>query len=189
MFQISSFDKITPIKQPIRRNKYRNLSLVLFPVISLILGGMASFSTRKITGTTTIIHHYEYFSYATAILCNAFEILFLGEITTQLSIKFSKLNANIHTRKVVTLMQIHNHLSVTSRKINNVFGFPALMITGVSFYFATITLYYTLQLSSLPPNMGSTLQLLAAAFWSVFNLTEVFILAKCFENVTEKVIT
>lgn len=187
MFQISSLDKITLIKQPIRRNKYRNLLLLLFTFISLILGSSTLFSSQKITGITKIIYHYEYFSYATAILCSALETLFVAEITTQLTKKFSKLNANIHTRKVVTLMQIHNHLSATSRKINNVFGFPALIITGVNFYFVTTTLYYTLQLALLPPTMAGTLQLLASTTWSVVILTEVFILGKCFENVTEKV--
>lgn len=186
-FQISNLDEITLIKQPIRKNKYRNLSILLFALISFIAWSWNVFSPHQNLTTYSFVYHYEYFNYGTSVLTNAMETLLVHEITTQLSQKFCKLNANIHERKIVALMEIHNKLSATSRKINNVFGFPAVIIAAVDFYVTTTTLYFTLQLSSLPPTTTSILQLLASTIWSVACLTEVLILVKCFENVSEKV--
>lgn len=185
-FQVSNLDEITLIKQPICRNKYRNLSILLFSLIAFIVWSANLFSSPH-QKLASLIHHYEYFNYGTSVLTNAMETLLVYETTTHLAQKFSKLNANIHKQKIVALMEIHNHLSATSRKINNVFGFPAVIIAAVDFYVASTTLYFTLQVSSLPPTTTSMIQLLASTIWSVGCLTEVLILVKCFENVSEKV--
>lgn len=212
-FQINHLDKTRLIKQQLRRNKYRNMLTLLFGFLAIISATSIAFS---ITGkVATVINHYEHYSYTTAMLSTASELLLIGELTTQLTNKFSILNSHIYPKtvlfkkidktyplsklqtqkvdiivpKLVAVMETHNHLSVISRRLNNIFGFPILIIITVNFYLLTISLFYALQLLSLSSNIISTFQMTASLVWCVILIFEIFILSRCFENLSEKVST
>lgn len=161
-----------------------------------------------------LFYYYETYSYISIILSTAIEILFLGELTTQIKTKFSILNANIcletvilqnkHRKvhpiselrfqnvnpfasKIITLLEVHHELSATSRKLNNIFGFPALITTAINFYIATTSLYYPLQLFSSQKSVFNVFQHIMSSLWCFIMLIEISILVSCFENVCQEV--
>lgn len=209
MFQINNLDKLILLRKNITRNKYQNISILLFGFIFLMLTSGAFY----ISLDPSIEQIYESYCYLAPILCIAIEILLFGEISTQLAQKFSIINTKIHTetilyqkfqnskpsvevetqkakviaRKITALMEMHNHLSSVSRKLNTVFGLPAFIIVAANFYIATITLYYILQLLAIPLTTISTFQLMASVAWSTLMLIEILILANIFEIILRRV--
>lgn len=155
-------------------------------------------------------------TYVLVIAVTTVEILLLGELSRHLSQKFSLLNSNIFAvdrtlphklhrihplneqrlrksemvaKKIISIVHTHHHLSTTSRNLNRVFGFPVIVTITVNFQIATMSLYYALQLYSLPPTATSIAQLLVSLMWSTIMLIKISIICKNFQNMADNVVS
>lgn len=191
---MNTLDRNSCIRQIIRKNRYQNVSIFLLSFVLSIAATSITYSPEA--GVVEVLHYY---SYTAVIAIIAVEILLLGELTTLLHKKFSILNNNVCSTamvsqsfaataaKLMKIMDTHHHLSDTSRKLNEIFGFPVLVTTAVNFQIGTTSMYYALQLASFPQTITGAIQLTFSLLWSVIMLVEVFVISKSFENIAEMV--
>lgn len=206
---MNSLDKNILIKQPIQRNQYVNLLVMLSTITSLMCFTIIAFTEDEASEMSY------FYSFAVMFIVLASETLLLTELATHLTRKFSVLNSNLYphmtmekqqtkhlimsnfeeknaeliAEKIIKIMETHHHLSAISRKLNDIFNFPILVTTALNFEFATINLYYAWKLTTLPPTFNSIAQSIMSVMWSAVVLMETFITTKGFENIAEKVST
>lgn len=203
---MDNLDKNILIRQPIRRNKYRNVSIFLFCFFLSIVATGISY-----TSLNNGIEKFYYYNYSMVLFSNTTEILFIAELTLHMQNKFSILNNNLNAKatttkkfpssiahvsqktngitatKIVKAMETHHHLLMISKEFNQAFSFPIIVTIALNFQTATTSLYYTLSLTPHSTTIDSAIQLSSSYIWAGIMLFEIFIISKCFDNIADKV--
>lgn len=140
---------------------------------------------------------------------NVWEIALMLEINNSIRAKFKAVNAIVRAQtriasfkqvslistepninkslKIRDVMEIHYRLTNLSKRVNKLFECPILLTTAVNFEASTLTLYYFIE--GIQGITGSTQRLANSPvlFWAVILLSEIAILMRSFQNVTDEV--
>lgn len=199
---MNALDRNYFISRPTARNKLKNIAIVMV-ILTVAVTGNGTIYTQADTSDT-----YFYCNYCFYLLSASIETLLVSELTTQIRSKFTILNselccakfspqtyfsvfplrtAQIKSLRINRIMNTHHHLVMTSKKLNDIFGFPLVVTISCNFFIAMETLYYSLQVVIVSRTWNGIMQAFFGVLWTVLLLIQIFIVTKGFSDLTDAV--
>lgn len=100
--------------------------------------------------------------------------------------KFEQEERKFTSERIRTIMDVHYDLVKLSRQVNELFGCPFLITTGINFEMVTLCVYYFI--GGLVDVVSKT-ELLTSLVWPVFLSGEIIWIIRGYQGTAEKVLT
>lgn len=215
-FQIDKLDKNQLLKRTYP-NRYKGISILLFCIMVLFYVDFNTFQSRLTWSSTEI---FFYCTYTLGYLAGFMESFLIIQLSNNIKIKFAMINIRLNATKPQNMRKIfpqqktkiieelqkevnqvtadrmsevvaaHYHLTMMSRKLNDTYGFPILILVIINFQAITSSFYVFLKMASFFSKFAEVsmmLKLSLAVIWPFIIFIEMLIIFKSFDDVAEKV--